>query len=78
MDKHQKEYLAKKAEKMNSEWLKTGKFVEYLDKLNLLNKKILDIISKIPKTLKYVLMALALANLGIWFRWIYDLIKLLP
>lgn len=42
MDKHQKEYLIKKTEEMNPEWLKTGKFVEKLDKvLNTLERILL-------------------------------------
>lgn len=72
MDRHQKEFLAKKAQKMNPEWLKTGKFSEHLEKINAVNKKILSVINKLPLTLKYILSAGILANVGIWIKLIYD------
>ncbi len=73
MDERQKEYLAKKAEKMNPDWLKTGKYIENLDNLNVASQKILIIIEKLPKILKYIIAALILANAGIWIRWVFDL-----
>jgi hypothetical protein len=78
MDDLQKKFLARKAEKMNDEWQKTGKFIEYLDRFNLLNKKIFAEISKIPKSLKYILVGLIVANIGIWLRYFWDFTKFLP
>ena len=73
MDKHQKDYLAKKVQKMNPEWLKTGKFSDRLEKLNLINKKIFVIVNKIPRSQRFIICALIIADLGIYFKLFYDL-----
>ena len=73
MDKHQKEYIAKKVQTMNPEWLKTGKFSDHLEKINLINNKIFRIIKTIPRTLKIILLALVIANIGIYLKLLYEL-----
>ena len=54
---------------MNPEWLKTGKFSEHLERINL-------VLSKLPITLKYILIAGVMANIGVWIKLICDWIML--
>lgn len=73
MKEEQEEYLARKVEKKNPQWLSSGQFVRNLDKLNVMNRKMLFIINNLTKTLKYILAISLASSLGIYIKLIFDL-----
>jgi hypothetical protein len=73
MKSEQEEYLARKVEKINPQWLSSGQFVRNLEKLNVVNRKMFVIISSVPKTLQYILAISLLSTLGIYFKLIFDI-----
>ena len=74
MKKEQEEYLARKVEKRNPQWLSSGQFVRNLEKLNKINRKMFGIISDVPKTLRYILAISLASSLGIYIKLIFDIV----